>query len=122
LREGDLGGFWVKGGREAEVVLRTIQPIRTIGLEIRNRGKVNRIVVMHGGRRIERSLEPNERVVLELPAQHRQEYLGTSLYRLSIWSEATTIPLFDTPGSGDTRTLGVFVRPTVDPAIPFRGE
>lgn len=122
LREADLGGYWVRGGREAEVVLRTIRPIDTIGLEIRNRGTANRIVVTHGDRRIERRLEPDERVLIELPARDRHDYFGTSLYRISVWSEATTIPLFDTPGSGDARPLGVLVRPTVTPAIPFRGE
>jgi hypothetical protein len=122
LREAGLGGFWVRGGQEAEIVLRAREPLETIRLQVRNRGEPNRIVVSHGAHRIERRLEPDQRIVLELPGSEPHDYFGTTLYRLSVWSEASTIPLFDTPGSGDTRTLGVFVRPTVEPARVFRGE
>lgn len=125
LREGDLGGFWVKGGRRAELVLRTVRPVDELVLEIRNRGIPNRVSVRHGGALEELRLAPDERIRVHLPATVDHVYHGggtTYLYLLSVSSEASTIPLFDTPGSRDSRSLGVFVRPRVLPAIPLLGS
>lgn len=122
LREGDPAGFWLKGGREAELVVRTTVPLERIQLAIHNRGAPNRVVVHHGGQRIDREIEPHGRISLSLQASEPHRYLDTYLYRFSIWSEAGTIPLFDTPGSSDARNLGVFVRPSVSPAIPLAPE
>lgn len=123
LREGDLGGFWVKGGRQAELVLRTVQPAEELVLELRNRGVPNRVVVRHGGHLEELRMAPDERVRVRLPARVDHTYRsggGTRLYLLSIASEASTIPMEDTPGSEDPRALGVFVRPRVEPPVPLR--
>lgn len=121
----ERGGFWVKGAEEAEFLLRTVEPAETLTLRIRNRGLPNRVVVRHGGRIEERSLEPNERVEIELPAVLDHTYHtvdgNTSLYRVTVANETATIPLFDTAGSGDHRPLGVFVIPSVDPAFPIGG-
>lgn len=120
LREGDLGGFWVKGGSEAEVVLRSRVPAQVLTLQIRNRGKVNDVMVQHGAERLRLRLEPGEQRTVELRAAEEVDYDGTWLYRFSVGSTATSVPLFDTPGSGDYRSLGVFVRPSLEPALPFR--
>ncbi len=117
LREGrgELLGFWVKGGRRAELVVRTTEPIETIRLRVRNRGKPNDVTVRHAGSLERRRIEPNQAIDIELDTGWAVEYLGTSLYLVSIASEASTIPLFDTPGSPDHRNLGVFVQLEVAP-------
>lgn len=120
LREGQTGGFWVRGGREAEVVLRTRIPAQLLTLDVRNRGTVNEVVVQHAGERLHLRLEPGESRRIEIPAAEAVEYGGTWLYRFSVGSTAATVPMFDTPGSNDYRSLGVLVRPTLEPAIEFR--
>ncbi len=121
LSEAGIGGFWTKGGREAEVVLRTAAPAESITLRIRNRSLPNRVVVRFGSQVIERHIEPRTAIELTLPIDETQRYIeGPSwLYRLSIWSEQGTLPMFDTEGSGDTRNLGVLVRPSVEPDLPL---
>ena len=121
LSEPDVGGFWVKGGRDAEVVLRTAAPAERIRLNIRNRARANRVVVRYGSQVIERRIEPRAAIEIVLEAGEAQEYIeGPSwLYRLSVWSEQGTLPAFDTEGSGDIRNLGVLIRPSVEPDLPL---
>ncbi len=121
LSESGIGGFWTKGGRDAEVVLRTAAPAERIKLRIRNRSQPNRVVVRFGSQVIEQRMEPQTAVELTLTVDEAQRYIeGPSwLYRLSIWSEQGTLPIFDTEGSGDTRNLGVLIRPSVEPNLPL---
>lgn len=121
-REGDLGGFWIQGGKTGEVVLRSRRPLDRLALELHNRTRDNRVVVWFGGQRVERQLRPDERIELTLDAPAGHRYEGTWLYRLAVLSETGAVPRFDTPDSDDTRYLGVFVRPRVEPAIPFRSD
>ena len=118
LREGALGGFWVKGATEAEFVIRTVVPIERITLQLSNRGTRNTVVVRHGSsiRRVE--MDPNSQSTVTLTADESHRYIEgpTWLYRVSVASSAATIPHFDTPGAGDYRELGVFVRPRVEPS------
>lgn len=119
LRESDLGGFWIRGADTAELVVRTVTPARVIRLELRNRTRTNLVTVRHGHEALTERLPPGARRVLELPARIDHAYDGTILYRIVVSSDASTVPLFDTPGSGDTRALGVFVRLTVEPPAPI---
>ena len=117
LREGTLGGFWVKGGREAEFILRSERPLASITLELGNRTERNEVVVRYGSqvRRVE--IEPHERATVTLPVDESHRYIEgpTWLYRLSVSSSAASIPAFDTAGASDLRNLGTFVRPSVVP-------
>lgn len=121
LSEPEVGGFWVKGGRDAEVVLRTAAPAERIRLHIRNRTRANRVVVRYGGQVVQRHIEPRGAIELILEVDEAQPYIeGPSwLYRFSVWSEQGTLPAFDTEGSGDIRNLGVLVRPSVEPDLPL---
>ncbi len=121
LSEPQVGGFWVKGGRDAEVVLRTAAPAERITLNIRNRTKANRVIVRFGSQVVERRIAPRVAIDLTLEVDEQQRYIeGPSwLYRFSIWSEQGTLPIFDTDGSGDIRNLGVLVKPSVEPDLPL---
>ena len=121
LSEPEVGGFWVKGGRDAEVVLRTAAPAERITLSIRNRTRANRVIVRFGSQVVERLIEPRGAIELTLEVDEQQRYIeGPSwLYRFSIWSEQGTLPIFDTAGSGDIRNLGVLVRPSLEPDLPL---
>lgn len=117
LRENPQGGFWLKGGREAELVIRTTAPAESLQITLRNRTLENTVILRHGASRIERRLDVHDTVTVSLPTSEPHDYFGTTLYRLSIWSENGTVPIFDTPGSGDARNLGVFVRISPLPAV-----
>ena len=121
LSEPQVGGFWVKGGRDAEVVLRTAAPAEHISLSIRNRTLANRVIVRFGSQVVERHIEPQTTIQLTFEVSEQQRYIeGPSwLYRFSIWSEQGTVPMFDKQGSGDTRNLGVLVKPSVEPPLPL---
>jgi hypothetical protein len=116
-REGQLEGFWVKGGQEAEFILRSPHPLTSITLQLGNRTERNTVVVRHGSQFRTLEIAPHERATVTLQADEAQRYIDgpTWLYRVSVSSSAATIPSFDTPGVNDLRNLGVFVRPTVAP-------
>ncbi len=121
MREGQLGGFWVKGGEETEFIIRSESPLATISIELGNRSARNTVNVRHGSQSRTIEIEPHERTTVTLDADEPHRYIDgpTWLYRISVASEAATIPAFDTPGANDYRNLGVLVRPTVttiDPA------
>jgi hypothetical protein len=119
LREADLAGFWVRGASRAELILRTVAPVRDIRVELRNRTATNRVTVRNGRAAREVRLAPGAREVLRLPARVDHEYAGTYLYRIVVASAEATVPLFDTEGNADNRSLGVFVRLSVEPATPI---
>lgn len=119
LREGQLEGFWIKGGQEAEFILRSERPLATITLELGNRTELNNVVVRHGSQVERLEIEPRRTAKVTLVADEGFLYTTatdappTWIYRVSVASSAATIPTFDTPGVNDLRNLGVFVRPTV---------
>jgi len=115
LREGTLEGFWVRGGQEAEFILRSEQPLASITLELGNRTVRNTVIVRYGSQVRTVEIEARERTRVTLPTDETHHYIDgpTWLYRVSVSSSAATIPSFDTPGANDLRNLGVFVRPTV---------
>ncbi len=125
----DATGFWLGAAHEAEVILRTREPIDTITLRLRNRGRPNRAIVRMGGHVFDRALEPDERIEIVLPAGRAHLYKDMFLYRFSVYSETGGMPMFDSvePGqaaeiSTDKRPLGLLVEPSVQPARPLRGS
>ncbi len=120
LREGSLEGFWVKGGQEAEFILRSEHPLATITLQLGNRTKRNTVVVRYGSQVQTVEIEARQRTTVTFATDESHRYIDgpTWLYRLSVSSSAATTPSFDTPGANDLRNLGVLVRPTVIAADP----
>ena len=120
LKEGDLGGFWVVGGREAEIVLRTREPITRLHLEVQNGARPNRVIARMDGQVIARPLTSGESLALELEAGRGLFYSGSFLYRFSVYSESGFVPRFAIDGNGDIRHLGLFVKPRTEPMVKFR--
>ncbi|NKB88678.1 MAG: hypothetical protein GKS06_10700 [Acidobacteria bacterium] len=118
LREGQLEGFWVNGGQEAEFILRSDVPLTSITLELGNRSALNTVTLRYGSQVQTLEIEPRERATVTLPTDEFQRYIDgpTWLYRIAVAATASTTPSVDTPGADDNRNLGVFVRPTAERA------
>ena len=109
LREGDLGGFWVKSRRRAEVVLRTSRPPATIVFELRNGPAANRIRVAVDGQAQTVTLEPDQTTTLRLHLTTRFTFGDEYVFRLIITSESGGVPMLHAEANEDFRALGVFV-------------
>jgi hypothetical protein len=102
-------GFWLRGGREAEVVLQTLAAPRRVRLVV-TAGPVGDIVTARLGSKRERVvLRPlrTREVVFDAPADPLG-YYGTQLYRLRLSSR------YGGGAAGDRRELGSFVRVVLD--------
>jgi hypothetical protein len=98
-------GFWLRGGKEAEVVLQALEPPRAIRLIV-TAGPAGDIVTVRLGRERQRLvLKPlqTKQIVLEGP-QPFLGYYGTSLYPLRFASR------YGGATERDQRKLGAFVR------------
>jgi len=115
LRETEQEGFWVKGGRKAEVVLRSMQPLETLILELENGPAPNRIRVKLGRSTFDKEMAKREVATWRVEPGRSVYYEGTYLYRFTVESESGFLPRFVEGRNNDLRYLGVLVRPTIEP-------
>ena len=120
LREPDERGFWVKGGRTAEIVLRSAEALDSLTLEVVNGRETNHVEATLGGAQFSQDFEPNDRATWRFTPGRHFFYEGAYLYRFSVRAERGFLPRFHNPLTGDLRMLGVLVRPSVEPAVPLR--
>jgi hypothetical protein len=128
----DLEGerFWVRGGARADLIVRApAQPVsrgeaevwrslslRQLQVDLEAGPVANTVTIRSGGSTEVVTLQPGEqRTVLVrmprgLPYKPMPENPTNYMYNLSITSASSFIPMFDQPGAGDHRVLGVFVR------------
>ena len=98
-------GFWLRGGRDAEVVLQALEPPPTLKLVVTG-GPAGDIVTVRLGRLRRRLvLRPlrTQEIVIDEP-RPLLGYYGTSLYRLRLDSR------YGAEAGDDRRVLGSFVR------------
>jgi hypothetical protein len=114
LRETEAEGFWVKGEREAEVVLRAMRPVETLVLEFQNGPEPNRVRAGVAGDSFDQVLEPRESATWRAEPSRSVYYEGTYLYRFTVESESGFLPRFTEGRNDDLRYLGVLVRPTIE--------
>lgn len=86
-------GFWVRGGANAEVVLRSLEPVKAIHLRLTAGPQGDRVTV--GGSKAERSLalRSGETVEIDLPADPGLPYYGTFVQSLRFRSRVVGDPL-----------------------------
>jgi len=112
-REPGTGGFWLRPGTVAEVVVRTAGPARQIILDVQNGPVDNHVRVTLDGDVAETGLEADAGATLWLRPTVSFRYQSNRVYRLTFEAEEGFIPLFAEAGATDTRHLAVLVRPRV---------
>jgi hypothetical protein len=112
-KEGHEGlyGFWVKGGKSAEFVMRAFQPSEILTIKAWSLNPRNRVRVQVGRKSLEISMENrfNEKEIA-LPASFPYDRDGTGstyLFNVKITSESGA---FATVGGYPERYLGAFIR------------
>ncbi len=113
-------GFHVKGGAEAEVVVRTRFELSGLVVRVTNvTPKPNRIRVCAPGGCETRVIEPGHKDIIELPAGRAFPYEDfghrSYCYLVSIRTAHGYIPMLERRGETDRRYLGAFVHIEPDP-------
>jgi hypothetical protein len=122
--EGD--SFWVKGKQKTEVILRApveaagnrlfvTKAITSLGIEIQNGGRPDRVTVSTGRESRTLVMQPAEVVRLTLAVEdgvpyHRQEQPTSFVYVVSITTTSGFVPFLEAPGASDSRFLGARIR------------
>jgi hypothetical protein len=104
---GDLDGFWVRGGRSAEVFLRALEPVTTARVRLVGgpAGDTTDVAFGAGGQRL--AVGPGATAEATLAPGAPFVYKDSFVYVLRFRSR-TGAP--DPAHAGDTRVLGTFVR------------
>jgi len=109
-RAGSRPGFWVKMGRQAEIVVRTPAPASSIDVHIGNGpGAANVATASLNGAVFHETLAAAETTLVTFAAGGGLRYGDTWVYRLVIRSDGGFVPKFADIGSSDFRALGLFV-------------
>jgi len=113
-------GFHVKGGAEAELVVRTGIELTQLVVRVTNvASERNRVSVCAPGGCESRVLEPGQKEILEIPAGRPFPYEDfgqrSFCYLVTIEAEKGSIPLLESRGETDWRNLGAFVHIEADP-------
>lgn len=113
-------GFWVKGERETEIVLRTFQRVSQLLVRVKSLKPGNRVTIDVNGKSTEILCKDPVFYVgnLSLPAPMPYDRDGTGatyLYDIKIRSVAGTITTLDSP---EERYLGAFIRLELPEARP----
>jgi hypothetical protein len=103
--------FWVRGRSTAELLVKTVEAASALDLDLASGDEPTTVTVSRGWRsqRVEMAAHATARISVALDDGF--PYMGTRVWRISIRSSAGFVPFFVTPGSQDTRFLGVQVTP-----------
>jgi len=106
-REGE--GFWLRGGKGGEVVLRALEPIRRLSLHLSGGPDGDLVSVSMGGRAQTLSVGPGEEEMMTFEPGRGFPYYDTFLHLLRFRSRAAV-----TGSDAAARPLGAFVRIVLD--------
>ena len=102
-------GFWMRGGRAAEVVLRALEPVRGMRLEVTGGPVGDEVTVRLGGREQRLAVAPGQRREARLEVGAGFPYYDSFLYDLRLGSRrGAAPPRADRPA--EEPSLGSFVR------------
>ncbi len=113
-------GFHVKGGSEAELVVRTNVRLTQLVFRVTNvASERNEVRVCAPGGCESRDLDPGQKEILEIPAGRPFPYEDfghrSYCYLVSIRTETGYVPMLESRGETDRRYLGAFVHIEPDP-------
>jgi hypothetical protein len=102
-------GFWLRGGSPAEILLRSLEPVRRMTFLATGGPAGDDVTIEVGGRRVAVSLRPGEtrNVVFEPPPGFPYKDMFVHVLRLR---SARGAPL----GGGDERVVGTFMRVSLE--------
>lgn len=118
LQEADGLSFWTRGDSRAEVLVRTNLPEKRLELTLRAGPVPARVDVELEGQQVSVSLDAGQTTVVQLALPDGHPYKNfrnetSYIWRLSITTTGGFVPSEVEPGSGDSRLLGVLVKPLI---------
>jgi hypothetical protein len=103
---GGVEGFWLRGARRAEVVLRALEPVRTVKVRLIGGPAGDRVRLRVGAASVEAEVGPGETRDLVLEPGEGFPYYDTFLYAVDMTSERSGVA---PPPERAPRALGAFV-------------
>jgi hypothetical protein len=98
-------GFWLRGASEAEVLLRALEPVRTLTLRVTAGGRGDEVTIGVAGARQTLRLGPNETQEAAFTPPEGFPYKATYVTVLALRSSRAS----RSPDGSDPRDLGSFV-------------
>jgi len=102
-------GFWTKGDRSCEMILKTWFPVKELRLHLLNNPRAsNEIKVKVGGKTQRITLGKNQRGTLSFPINRVFKMKENRLYKIKIKASEGSIPYFEYRENEESRFIGVF--------------
>lgn len=109
-------GFWTRGSRTAEMILKTYYPVKQLDFILLNNPRMqNEITVQVGGRKQRITLGTKQRGTLSFTPVHPFRIKEIHLYRIKIKASKSSIPYYENMDSQEKRHLGVFFEIGITP-------
>jgi hypothetical protein len=103
--------FWVRGRSTADLLVKTVEAASALELDLASGDAPTTVTVRRGWRSQRVEMAAHATIRVSVPLDDGFPYIGTRVWNISIQSSAGFVPFFVTPGSQDTRFLGVQVTP-----------
>jgi len=104
-------GFWTKGDRTCEMILKTWFPVKELRFHLRNNPRAsNEIKVKVGGKTQRISLGKNQSGILSFPVKRVFKMKDNHLYKIKIKASEGSIPYLEYRENKETRFIGAFFR------------
>ena len=102
-------GFWTKGNRPCEMILKTYYPVKELRFNLLNNPRLHNEIKVRVGARTQRiSLGKNQRGTLIFPVKRAFKMKMIHLYKIRIKAARGVIPFFEEHDVEERRFLGVF--------------
>ena len=102
-------GFWTKGDRTCEMILKTWFPVKELRFHLLNNPRAsNEIKVKVGGKTQRLTLGKNQRGTLTFPVKRVFKMKSNHLYRIKIKASEGSIPYLEYRENRESRFIGVF--------------
>lgn len=103
--------FWMRGASKTEVLVKTVEPVSGLDLQLVAGAAPTKVSVAWGLWRHEVALPPGESRIVTVPLDQGFPYQGTRVWHLKLACDGAFVPRLVDPASGDGRYLGVRVTP-----------
>jgi hypothetical protein len=113
----ERNGFWTRGPKKAEMVLKTFYPVKQVTFRILNNPrKTNEVTVWFAGEKKKVTLGPNQWNTLTFtPKKVFQMKQWIHIYKTAVKAAKGSIPHFEEEKSDERRHLGVYFELDVVP-------
>lgn len=109
--EKERNGYWTRGNKEAEMLLKTFYPVRKIDFNLfNNRRMDNRIKVKVGWKEKRINLNRKEGGVMSFSTGNGFKMGNAHIYRIEVKAQKGALPYFELEESKDRRNLGVLFK------------